>query len=264
VTILKYSAPDWCFFEDRGYHPDVYYRRLKELGCGGVEMLDPERWQAARAAELDIVNMGAYGITEQLNRRANHEELVAEIREKIRVAAENGIGQVIVFSGNAEGQPAEEGLDNCIEALREVAPDAEAAGVKVAFEMLNSYDHQDYQADFPGYGLELARAVASPAVGVLYDVYHMYRMGRGETAILDDLLDNLDIVLHVHVAGAPGRGFPGADQEIDYSTIIENLAGAGYDRFIGFEFIPQAEPLDELTRAVELFEAHARGDRAGG
>lgn len=256
MTILRYSAPDWCFFEERGYDGEVYYRRVKELGCAAVEMVEPGQWDAARAGGLEIVNISAPGMRQGLNRRENHEELVCCIREKIRIASENGIDHVIIFSGNSDGQPPEEGLHNCIEAVRRLAGDAEAAGVRLAFEILNSHDHADYQADFPEYGFELARAVASPAVGVLYDVYHMYRMGRDETAISGDLLDNMDIVFHIHVAGAPRRGFPGAGQTIDYSTLIENLARAGYDRFVGFEFIPEGKPLTELAEAVRLFEAY--------
>ena len=71
--------------------------------------------------------------------------------------------------------------------------------------------------------------------------------------------DNLDAIAHLHVAGAPGRGFPGAGQEIDYARIIRSVHAAGYTGFVGQEFLPVGDPIDELAAAVALFESYAAG-----
>ena len=46
MKTMKLSAPYWCFFPE-GADPDTYYRKLKSMGYSGVEMVAPERWQAA-------------------------------------------------------------------------------------------------------------------------------------------------------------------------------------------------------------------------
>jgi len=249
---MKHSAADWCYYRD-AVEPVVYYRRLKELGYTGVEMVPPERWEAVKAAGLKLVNLAAPGMQKGLNRKENHAILLPQIRELIRTAAENKVEHLIIFSGNREGQPDEQGLQNVIAAARELAPAAEAAGVTLALELLNSYDHRDYQADHPNYAFEFARAVGSPAVKVLYDIYHMQRMGAD---VLADILANLDWIAHLHVAGSPRRDFPGDHQEIDYGRLVAAVHRAGYHGFWGQEFVPQGDPFEELERARRLFDSY--------
>ena len=250
---LKQSAPDWCFF--KGNIPaEHYYGRLKEIGYAGVEMVEPERWAAAKAAGLEIVNMSGPGMQDGLNRVENHEKLLAEIREAIATAAQNGIGHVIIFSGNRNGQDDEEGKANCVTAIKQLVPDAEKAGVTLVFEMLNMHDHPDYQADRSAFGFDIIKAVGSPSVKVLYDIYHMYRMGDD---VVKDITENLDIIAHIHVAGSPKRDFPGADQQIDYPAIIKAIKAAGDQGYWGQEWLPGEDVLDELAKAYEVFDSSA-------
>jgi len=248
MTDMKFSAPDWCFLKSE-YKPADYYNRLKAMGYDGVEMLDPANYEAARGAGLAILNMSGPGMQKGLNRLENHGTLIPEIRQAISHAQENNIPHVIVFSGNREGQPNEEGIANCERAFKELVSDAESAGVALAFEMLNSFDHADYQADGSAYGFELARRLGSPAFKVVYDIYHMERMGE---SALEDIPANLNHIAHLHVAGSPKRDFPGADQDIDYREIVKCVREAGYSRYWGQEFMPGSDPLAELEKAREL------------
>src|SRR5258708_5124901 len=185
-----------------------------------------------------------------LNRLEHHAELLPQIRECIATAGANRIPNVILFSGNRDGQADAEGLANCIAALKQVAGAAEKAKVTLAFEVLHAYDHKDYQADHADYAFAAIRAVASPAVKVLYDIYHMQRMGEN---LAPTLLKNLDAIGHLHIAGSPKRNFPGAGQEIDYAPIVRQVHAAGYRGYWGQEFIPAGDALDELDRAHRLF-----------
>jgi len=251
MTPLNISAADWCFFKKTD-DPAAYYARLRALGCTAVEMVAPDRWDAARAAGLKLLNISGPGMQDGLNHIARHAALSAEITRAIACAAANGIQQVIVFSGNNQGQPAGEGAANCLKALRELAPVAARAGVTLVFEMLNSSDHPDYQADHAAYGFDLVRAVNSPFLKVLYDVYHMHRMGQD---VQRDLLNNLSWVGHIHVAGSPRRDIPGPDQDIDYRTLVRATHAAGYRGFWGMEFQPGAGGLDELAASVTRFQS---------
>jgi hydroxypyruvate isomerase len=255
LTQLKQSVPDWCFFRQQD-DPQEYYQRLAALGYQGVEMVPAERWAAARAAGLQLVNVSAPGMQNGLNRRENHAELLPKIRELMRTARENQIQHIIIFSGNRDGQPNEVGLENTVLAAKSLAAEAENAGVILALELLNSYDHVDYQADYPGYIFEFARQVSSPAVKVLYDLYHAQRMGRLQ---LDELLLNIEYVAHIHIAGSPKRDFPGDQQEINYPTLVSAIHTAGYDAFWGQEFLPGEDRFGELAQARGLFDGFVSG-----
>ena len=248
---IKLSAPDWCFFKGN-VAAGEYYQRIKDMGVKGVEMVDPARWPVARKAGLAILNLCGPGMTSGLNRVERHGEILPGIRKAIGEAKATGIGHVIVFSGNREGQGDKVGIANCIKGLKAVVPDAEKAGVTLVFEMLNSADHVDYQADRSAYGFAVARGLNSPAVKVVYDIYHMHRMGEQTQ---DDILANLDIIAHIHVAETPRRTIPVAKGEIDYRKIVKAVRKAGYAGYWGLEFVPQGDALAEVAAACKLFQS---------
>jgi len=266
MQYLKQSVADWCF-----YHPDEnvaqpqeeYYRKLRDLGYLGVEMVPPERWQPAREAGLTLVNLSAPGMQVGLNRLENHPEILKQIRSLIKTARENQVEHLIIFSGNRAGQPDKAGLRNTILAGKQLAGEAESAGVVLALELLNSFDHADYQADCLDYVFEFARAVSSPAVKALVDLYHLQRMGGID---LPRILDHLEYIAHIHIAGSPRRDFPDKasiqedqdhGQEIDFAPIVKAIHQAGYRGFWGQEFLPGKDRFDELARARELFDHYA-------
>lgn len=248
---LSISAAEWCYWRD-GQDESLYYATLAAVGVGAVEMTPPARWPAAREAGLTLLNVAGPGMQKGLNRPEHHAELVPQIESLIAAAGAEGIAQVIVFSGNRDGQDDATGRANCAKALDRVLGAAQAAGVTLVFEMLNSLDHDDYQADRGRYGFELIRDLASPNLRVLYDVYHLARMGED---VLADAMENLDLIAHFHIADIPGRTLPGPDSRIDYRTLVSRVHAAGYRGHWGMEFCPRAQPLAELAAAVELFQS---------
>jgi len=247
-NVVKLSAPEWCFIRP-GMDPDEYYQRLRRLGYSGAEMAAPERWSAARNAGLELVNIAAPSIEQGLNRIENHPEAVGQVKKTIRTAGENQIGQVIIFSGNREGQPDEEGIDNCARAMEELLPEAEDAGVVLAFEMLNTCDHPDYQADRAAYGFKLAQKVGSERLKLIYDIYHMERMGEDAA---EDITSHIRDIAHLHLAESPQRDMPREDGNISYRKIAPAAMKAGYEGYWGMEFVPRGDVFDELERAAEL------------
>lgn len=240
------SAADWCFYRET-YVPEEYYRRLAALGIAAAEMVDPARMPAARAAGMPLLTLGAPGMTQGLNRRENHDALLPQLRQAILDTKAAGAPYLIVFSGNRDGVSDEAGLANCIDGYRVLAPVAENAGVTLLFEMLCAYDHPGYQADRSAFGFTVAGEVASPAMKVVYDIYHMHRMGED---VLGDILGNLDLIAHLHLAESPRRSVLAPGGEIDYPAIIPAVQDAGYQGYWGLEFIPQGDPLEELARAA--------------
>lgn len=253
MNTIKFSAPDWCFLGAAELPVDEYYRKLKELGFSAVEMVAPERWDAARNAGLKILNMGGPGMENGLNNPDNHSQLIPAITEAIKEADAQDIEQVIVFSGNRQGIPDETGMDNCYEGIGKILPVAEKHGVTLIFEMLNSFDHADYQADSSAFGFSLAKKFDSPNFKLLYDVYHMQRMGED---VIMDISENIMYIGHMHAAAAPGRNCPGMNDEIDYDKVFKAATAVGYKGFWGMEFLPQ-NVIKELEHTVKQWKSFA-------
>ena len=71
------------------------------------------------------------------------------------------------------------------------------------------------------------------------------------------ITDNLDLIGHVHTAGAPGRRDLDDRQEINWRAIAALLARKGYGPWVGHEFVPRGEPVAALAAAIALFNAGA-------
>jgi len=250
---FKLSAADWCFYPKVG-DPARYYDTLKGLGIDGVEMVEPSRYAAARSAGLRIVTMSSPGMTRGLNRLEHHAELIPQIRDAIRQAGENEIPILIVFSGNRAGQSDAEGIENCRRGLEALLKDAERAGVTLGFEMLNTRDHPDYQADRGQFGFALVEAVGSPRLKLVYDIYHMESMGDDSAA---DIVRHLSSIAHLHVAERPRRSRPLADGNIRHGRIVPAVAEAGYNGYWGLEFIPSEDARSDLREAAAVFRRPA-------
>ena len=249
ILNMKISVPDWCFYGKIG-EGDRYYAALKKIGVDGVEMVAPERHALARAAGLEILNAAAPGMEEGLNRKENHAALLPQIRESIAMAKAAGIPLIILFSGNRAGLADEQGIAGCRAGVEALLPDAQEAGVVLGFEMLNSFDHADYQADHGSYGFALADAVDSPWLTLVYDIYHMERMGDDSGA---DIVRHHHRIAHLHVAESPGRSVPRADGTIRYDRIVPRVVRAGYNGYWGMEFVPGRDALSELRNSISLF-----------
>jgi len=248
MPTIKQSAPDWCFFDEE-LGAEKYYAKLKEIGYTGVEMLSAEHRPAAKKAGLQIINFGAPGMMEGLNDLNNHPQLIADTIKTIEEANRDEISHVIIFSGNNNGQEKPVGVKNCITGIEQYLPIAEKNGITLVFEMLNSFDHVDYQADSSAYGFEIVKHFQSPNLKALYDIYHMFRMGDD---VIADITQNLEHIAHLHIAGALTRNNPAFENAIDYPTIVKAVTDAGYNGFWGQEFIVTTDRWNELKTAYEF------------
>ena len=100
-------------------------------------------------------------------------------------------------------------------------------------------------------GLDLVDAVGSPALRLLYDVYHSTVMGEDMEQVL---AGRIHLVHHVQVADFPGRNEPGTGT-LDWPEKIATLRRLGYDGGIGLEYrptMPIAESLAKTRGALGL------------
>ena len=120
----------------------------------------------------------------------------------------------------------------------------------LVLELLNSkVDHPDYQCDKTLWGVKVCQMVDSPAVKLLYDIYHMQIM---EGDIVRTIQDYHPYFGHYHTAGNPGRNDLDDEQEIFYPPIFRAIEATGYDGYIGHEFIPKGDPGAALKAAFDL------------
>ncbi|MDR1280948.1 MAG: TIM barrel protein [Opitutaceae bacterium] len=263
----------WWSFANRGVEPEALLAGAARIGYAGVELIDESLWPRARDHGLEIVTANGHGAIENgLNRRENAPRILGELRASIAKAVEWRIPVLICFSGNrtgaGNGNPDTSrsgdagGLAIAAETLARIAPEAERAGVTLAVELLNSrVDHAGYECDHTAWGVALCERVNSPAVKLLYDIYHMQIM---EGDLIRTIRRDHRRFAHYHTAGNPGRGpidggaaLPdgAASQEINYPAIFRTIRETGYAGFVGHEFFPGPDPLDDLARAHALVAA---------
>jgi sugar phosphate isomerase/epimerase len=260
----------WCF-NAAGEKWDVERtcQVAKELGCVSVEIVPPKDWPILRRHGLTCAiapnGMPGFAFMNGFNNPRYRDEVLARTRETIDACAAAGVPNVIAFTGykwkdadnpSSGAIGADEGADNCVAGLKQIADYAEARGVTVCVEHLNSRDHSHpmkghpgYQGDDLDYVARIIRRVGSPRVKLLFDVYHVQIMNGDLIRRLDE---TKDILGHVHTAGNPGRCELDEKQEIQYAPIMRKLVEIGYQGYVGHEFIPTRNPVDGLREAVRL------------
>jgi hydroxypyruvate isomerase len=247
--MISQSFSWWCF-ANRGIAPETLLYGAARMGYNGVDLIEEALWPLVKRHGLSISAINGHGtISEGLNRRENSVRIEKELRANIIKAEEWSIPVLICFSGNRSGASDAAGLEQCAETLGRVAPVARDAGVTLAIELLNSkVDHPDYQCDRTAWGLDLCRQVNSPAVKLLYDIYHMQVM---EGDIIRTIQSCHAHIAHYHTAGNPGRGQPDKVQELYYPAIYKAIAATGYRGVISHEFLPAIDPLKALENALD-------------
>lgn len=249
MNAIRQSFAWWCV-SSQVSDPARFFEAVRQIGYQGVELLPRELWDAALASGLVITSEGLGSLTQGLNRLEHHAEIEAEFQHKLELAVQYRIPNLIVFSGNRAGLSDEAGVLHTVQGLKRLAPAAEAHGVRLVLELLNSkVDHPDYQCDHTAWGAQVIDQVNSPAVRLLYDIYHMQIM---EGDVIRTLQNHIHQIGHVHTAGNPGRHDLDDDQELNYPAILRALKQSGYTGFVTQEFVPKGDALEALRSAYHL------------
>jgi hydroxypyruvate isomerase len=247
---LKQSVSYWCY--QRNFKLPEFARAVADMGLTAIDLLQPNEWEIVRQYGL-ICSMGyadAAKIPDGLNNKANHDAIVTGLIKAIPLAEKMSVPNLIAFFGNRRGMSDAEALDNCVTGLNRVKKVAEDHGVTVCVELLNSkVDHKDYQGDHTAFGLQVVKAVGSPRVKLLYDIYHMQIM---EGDIIRTIRDSHEHIAHYHTGGVPGRHEIDDTQEVNWATVCKAIADTGFKGYVAHEFVPTREPLKSLREAVVM------------
>jgi hydroxypyruvate isomerase len=246
----------FCYplFLSKTLKPIELFRAAKQIGYAATEWWGigddfEDLCRAALDAGLRIASFSGHGsLPDGLNKRSNHARIEDELASNIEKAKRYNIPGLICFSGNANaGQSDEDAREATAEGLRRVAPLAEAAGVNLNLELLNSkVDHPGYQCDHTAWGVDVMKRVNSPNVKLLYDIYHMQIM---EGDVIRTLRENIGHIGHFHTAGNPGRHDMDDTQELNYRGICKAISDTGYRLYVGHEFMPKGDLVEALRQA---------------
>jgi hydroxypyruvate isomerase len=225
---------------------------VADMGLTAIDLLEEQDWTALRQYGLvcSMAYAGGGSIKDGLNVKANHDAVVRNFERLIPRAAELRIPNVITFFGNRQGMSDEEATANCIAGLNRVKNIAEDHGVTICVELLNSkVNHPDYQGDRTAFGVAIVKAVGSPRVKLLYDIYHMQTM---EGDLIRTIRNNHQHIAHYHTGGVPGRHELDETQEVNWPAVCRAIVDTGFRGYVAHEFAPTRDPITALREAVAL------------
>ena len=244
MSKIVQSVAWWCFVPAK-MTPEQFVHAVAAAGYGAIDLVPFEYFALVKAHGLAISAIGGHGpLTIGLNHREHHDYIEQEVRANLALAVQWGIPNLICFSGNRDGLDDATGATDTAAGLARLAPLAEAAGVTLVLELLNSkVDHPDYQADHTAWGVDVVKAVGSPRVKLLYDIYHMQIM---EGDVIRTIRDAHPHIAHYHTAGNPGRNDLDDQQELYYPAILRAIAATGFTGYVAHEYIPKGDPVASL------------------
>ena len=246
---LKQSVSRWPY---RSIATPEFCRAVADMGLTAIDLLEEPEWAVARQYGL-ICSMGYAGggsIPDALNVKANHDAIVRNFERLIPRAAAERVPNVITFFGNRRGMSDQEAMANCVDGLNRVKKIGEDHGVTICVELLNSkIDHKDYQGDRTAFGVQIVKAVGSPRVKLLYDIYHMQIM---EGDLIRTIRENREYIAHFHTGGVPGRNELDDRQEVNWRAVCRAIVDTGFTGYVAHEFKPTGDPLASLRDAVAL------------
>ena len=243
-----------CFFGKDDFADAV--KKVESIGYDaaeiwGWEKLDLER--AKNALDENGVELLSMCTTEhRLTTPALRDEYVLGVRKSCEAAKRLGVKMLISQVGNDTGESREGQHESIVLGLREAAPIAEEYGITLMIEPLNVLvDHKGYYLTSSAEAFGIVREVESPAVKVVFDIYHQ-QVTEGN--IIPNIVNNIDLIAHLHAAGHPGRHelYLG---ENDYRFIISAVEKAGYVGAIGLEYKPTLDPAESLKIVREMYFA---------
>lgn len=227
---------------------------VAEAGYQGVELVGEfQSWSPAersatmtRMRSLGMVFDAMSGVKAGFAVPEQTEAFRTQFTEQVRTARELGCPKIILLSGKrVAGLGAGVQRRTSIDTLKWAAEKAAKEQIDIVIEPIDLLETPTIYLASVTEGFEIARAVDSPQVKVLYDLYHEQRSFGN---LIEKLEQNIDWVSLVHVADVPGRHEPGTG-EIDYGSIYRKLAELNYGHWIAMEYYPTGEPVASLKQS---------------
>lgn len=241
---------------------DEMCRLAAHLGVKGFDLIPPEDWPVLKKYGLRplMVDSQAISFEDGIIHAELHDKIEADFRPWIKRCADNGVYTLALLGGQKRGMEPERALDNAVAFANRIKAELEDAGLIAAIENVNDrnptpgYGRPDQIFGPFAWGVEFCKRVNSPNVRLLCDVYHL-QMQDGD--LTRTITENIDLIAHIHVSGAPTRNEIDGSQEVNYRYIAETIAATGFDGYVAHEWRPGPgrDPLKSIAQALEIMDA---------
>jgi hydroxypyruvate isomerase len=231
-------------------------RRVREMGFPAVEFWpwrgkDLDEWKKLKdETGLVYTQFTGWGFEPGMNDPKNHPQVLAEIEASCKAANVLDVKLLCVVGGNDQpGMTQEQMHENIVTCLKQAAPIAERHQVTLMLESMNiRVDHKGHCLYGSPPALRIARAVNSPWVKLMWDIYHMH-ISEGDNC--GHIREGFDQIAYFQLADHPGRNEPGTG-EVHYNRILKQIHDLGFRGYVGAECVPLT---DEVTAARRLAAA---------
>jgi hydroxypyruvate isomerase len=192
-----------------------------------------------------------WGITNPSRR----EEFLKAVRGAVPVAKKLNVKKLCVVAGEeTEGLSRDDQNRAVVEALKAGAEITSPEGITLILEPLNVLvDHPKQLVVKSEHAAQILKAVDSPYVKMLFDVYHQ-QISEGN--LTGNIRKYKDLIGYYQIADHPGRHEPGTG-EIHYARVLRTIHDVGYKGAIGLEMSPKGDPMVAL-KAVRDADAEAK------
>lgn len=231
------------------------FEQAARAGFKGVEYLFPYAWDKKQLAE----RLNKHGFVQVLhnlpagNWQAGERGIAClpgregEFRDGVGTAIEYaktlGCPRLNCLVGKTpQGVPPDKVRQTLVENLRFAANALEKEGIRLLIEPLNDQDMPGFYLGRTRDAFQLMEEVNHTNLFLQYDIYHMQIM---EGNLTKTLLRNLARIGHIQLADVPGRHEPGTG-EINFTNLFRFIDEAGYDGWIGCEYIPAGKTVEGL------------------
>ena len=167
------------------------------------------------------------------NDEADRERFIADIRASVDVAKRLNSKHMTIVTGFMDRKlPVEIQTARVIDVLRRAAEIYEPHGLVMVMEPLNTLvNHPGVFMSTVPQGYAVARAVDSPAIKILADLYHEQIQAGNLINTLDSCWNEIG---YIQFGDNPGRNEPGSG-EINYRNVVRWLRGRNFAGVIGME-----------------------------
>ena len=249
---LRMSAPmDWF----PGKTPEEKIEAVAAWGLPAYEWLGAHGDLAALRKKADALGlelscMGGAGkiAAGGMVQPEDHDKVVEDFKARVALAKQVNCKHLVGLSGNVRTDVShEKQMEYVIQCVKRLAPIAEENDVLLVMEALNPLvDHEGYFMTRTDQTMEIIKAVNSPNVKMLFDIYHQ-QITEGN--VIRNLTENIDRIGHFHVADNPGRKEPGTG-ELNYKNIFKAISETGYKHFIALECGHSTKNYEDTLKAT--------------
>jgi len=223
-------------------------RLARDIGYTAVEFWEgsfplDEYKAGLDEAGLALACMGGAGNLVDASKRS---EFIESLKASLANAKALGAQNMIAIAGQElDGVPRDIQMQSIVDGLKEAAKLLSDTNITLVLEPLNVLvDHKGYFLYRSSEAFEITRAVNSPNVKILFDIYHQ-QISEGN--LIANITNNIDQIGHFHIAGNPGRGEPYLG-EINYREVLRAIDETGYSGYVGLEYWAKRDSVEEALK----------------